>query len=258
MQTALVAVGPELDVQGLEPVLSQDADQGAAGDLVDGLQKQQAAVAAALVLRCRGHGEAVELAAAGLKRRGEGEPGHDPGNALAATRQVAPPGIRLLAAWQRQHADGGRSLGHGAQHAHIGLVAPHGVLTAEVVAGQLAQVGAALRRHGGDREGALHGDEGREDLAPDPDQHGAREGAGVAGDEAAQHLGLAGRAQEDRVLALGGPDRPAEPRPAHQKVVELGVDLVDLPAQIVERRCRGRHGVVGVCKQIIRDSSRHL
>jgi hypothetical protein len=67
----------------------------------------------------------------------------------------------------------------------------------------------------------------------------------MARDQPADDEGLASGPEEavavGLAIALQRPDLGDHARAAHQQVVQMGVDLVDLSAQIVNRGVGGRH-----------------
>jgi hypothetical protein len=109
---------------------------------------------------------------------------------------------------------------------------------AEVEAGEVAhgeRVGAAVDHQ---RERRLHGREGGDDLAPDVLDRGQRQGAAVAGDEAAHHVGLAAGPEggAGQAGALGGDQRVDHRAPLDEQAVHLGIDGVDPETERGERR----------------------
>ncbi len=115
-------------------------------------------------------------------------------------------------------------------------------MAAEMIARQVPISGRGARRIDGDREVRLHADRGGQHLPPHADEGGGGEAAGMAGDEPTQnhHLAAGPEGRHPAVLLLpadGFDDFGA----AHQKVVHLVVDRVDLAAQIVECRLAAQH-----------------
>ena len=80
-----------------------------------------------------------------------------------------------------------------------------------------------------DGEAALLVDGGGEELPPKPHQGGAGKRAGVAGEQAAEDIGLPPRA-EDSAAGLGpaGGKRGHNARPLHQQVMHGIVDGIEL------------------------------
>jgi hypothetical protein len=173
--------------------------------------------------------------------RAERQPGENAGRAVVGGHDEAPPRVGVVLARHRQDADARLALGHGVDHLADRAEGGQRRIAAEMVAGDVP-IAARLRRVNGDGEAGLQPDRRRQHLAPHPDQRGAREIAAMAIHQPAQDHRLAARPQRgDLAGDLLPPDRRDDLGPLHQEIVELIVDLVDAPAEIVEERLTVGH-----------------
>ena len=118
---------------------------------------------------------------------------------------------------------------------------------AELVAGKLAIDVDAVGGEGGDGEIPLKSHLRRQHLAPDADQHRNRERPLMPGQQAPEDARLAPRPERQRHglgAALQRADLGDDVGAAHQKVVNLVVDAIDLVAQVFERLVLGHFGQI--------------
>ena len=180
--------------------------------------------------------------AAGVATAGERQAGVD-ARTVDGAGQRAPPRLVVIAGGHSEDAGSVALLGERAQHFIRRAIGRHRHLAAVMVARQVPDTGIVVGRRDRDGEFGLRHDRRAHELAPKPHQNADRQIAGVASAEAAQDLGLAQRHLDAGVFfLLGGADFGDQVGAAHQQVVQLVVDLVDLPTQGFERARWLGHG----------------
>jgi hypothetical protein len=201
--------------------------------LVVGLERQQRTVIAGRLRRQPGDRQGMETGAAPVYFAGERQPGDDLRVILAGSQQKRPPRFLFLLLGKGQDADGGPVFGHFAHHLTRRLAIHHRRMGAVLIACQPPVTGIFVGREHRHGERSLKTQMGGHDFPPDPHQLGLGEGAGMTGDEAAQDLCLAGRAQ-GRAGTLDAADPLRHKGAPHKEVMNAFVDLVDFTTQIVE------------------------
>jgi hypothetical protein len=147
---------------------------------------------------------------------------------------VVPIFLTARAAARRDRVDG-----------RIGVaIGGHGGVGAEMVARAVPQPDVVGCRDG-DQERALDRDLGAQQFAPDAHDRAERKIAGVAGRQAAQNKGFAAGPEIDMVVGtrLGRLDAQGQFGSAHDQVMHLVVDRVDLTTQVRQRFLSGAHGL---------------
>src|SRR5262249_19819233 len=150
-----------------------------------------------------------------------------------------PPGLAILLARQRQYADGGHAVDDGAHDLPRLVVGGCRHQAAEMIARQVPVAAARFRREHGDRERTLLAQRRQERPPPHAHDRGPRQCAAMALDEATYDERFAAGPEETSAaasaIALQRSDLSDQGGAPDQQVMQLGVDLVDLPAEIVNR-----------------------
>ena len=155
---------------------------------------------------------------------------------------VPPPRIVVVVTRHRQHADDGVLAMDGLDHRADGGVPGHRRARAEVIARDVPIAGILRRDVDGDRERPFEGQGGADEDPPDGDQIAAGKGAAVAVDQAIDDLGFARRLDLDPPVLLDRAHLLDQLGPADQQVLDRGVDVVDVAADLVERSLHALRG----------------
>ena len=116
-----------------------------------------------------------------------------------------------------------------------------------MIAREVPNAGRRLRYVHRNREIHLQPGGATQHLAPNPHNQRARKLAVVPGDQPAKDLRLpAGPDRRHPIRLLERADGVDHLGSAHQEIVHLVVDLVDLAAQVVQGPVRVGHGVKGL------------
>ena len=198
------------------------------------LRCQQSAVETAFLVAATSDCEGIGIGT-GIAAGTEGQSGNNPRRVLRDRQQMWPPGVGFSRFGQWQDAGSGFPAGNGANHLSRGIVRQHRRVAAIMVTRQIPEPRPIGRSEYGNRKRGLQPDGGCQHLPPHANEVCDGEGAAVTSDEAADDLGLAGRLKRRLVAVfLAGCDQRDDRRPVDQQVLQLVVDLVQMPAQAFE------------------------